>query len=157
MTHGLELRVGVICPNVSRLHSVVTVLAICNRVPGHPLHPSHLAHPATGIFNEVKLGVQFPDKLKNVFVNLVTEFGVIAPRVKVARFRVSPPVVGNRRNAEGGAIRACPNHIRLSEFLNNVRRCSMPISSMIIHRPSPSNQGYPFGNLSGCRHRKFPC
>ena len=58
-----------------------------------------------------------------MLVHFITEFGVIADWVKVPRFRVLPSVMADGCNAEGGAIRAGPNHIRLAElFQNHVSR-----------------------------------
>ena len=77
VTHRLELRIGVISPNVCRFHTVVAVLAVRNSVPWHTLHPRHHSHTASRVLNEVVLRVQLSYEFKHVLVYGITEMCVV--------------------------------------------------------------------------------
>lgn len=121
--HRFEVWIRVIRPNVCGLHSCIAILAIGHCVSWKPLHPCHLPHSTSGIFDKVELWFQLLYQIQDMLIYLVTELCVIAHRIKIACFKVFASVMTNCRNAECGAIRACPNHIRLSEPFKNVFCC----------------------------------
>ena len=81
MTWRFELRIWMIRPDVGRLHACVSILAVGNCVPRQTLHKVHLTHTASGILYEPKPRFKLSYEFKDVFVNLITEFRIIAHRI----------------------------------------------------------------------------
>lgn len=55
-----------------------------------------------------------------MLVDRVTEFGIIADRVKIAGFRIFTSVMADCRKTECCTVWAGPNRIRMTELIKNV-------------------------------------
>lgn len=80
LAHGAKFGVGVICPYIGRLHSGVSVLAICNRVPGEPAHKVHFPHTTPGVLNKPQPRGQGHYEPVNVKVYAIAKLRVIRNR-----------------------------------------------------------------------------
>ena len=108
VTGRQELRVRVVCPDVCWLHSVISVLAVCNGIARKVSHPSHLPHTAARILDKPILRRKLPNNGENVRIHFIAELCVFADGIKISGFVILPPVVRYRRNAECSAVRRCP-------------------------------------------------
>lgn len=120
VTGGLELRVGMIRPDVGRLHTCIAVLAIGDGVPGHALHPRHFSHSSTRILDEVILRVQFPNQVEYMLVYCVTELCVITDGFQIPSNGVLSAMLTDSCYAERCTIRGCQYHIRRSELFADI-------------------------------------
>ena len=55
-----------------------------------------------------------------MLIDRITEFGIIADRVKIAGFRIFASVMADCRKTECGTVWACPNYIRMTKLIENV-------------------------------------
>lgn len=79
-----ELRIRMVRPYICRLHSLVTILAICHRVTWQAVHEVHLPQPAPWVFNKPVFGRKRKNKAKNVLIDFITKLRIIRNRRKVA-------------------------------------------------------------------------
>ena len=117
-THGSELRIRMVCPDIRGLHSGVPVLTVRDCVSGQPVHEVHLPHPSPRIFNKPVPRRQRQHQTQNVLIHSIAEFCVVTDRGKVSVF-LPAAVMTDCRNGVGGAIGAGPNYIRPTEFFDN--------------------------------------
>ena len=80
LAHGAKFGVWVICPNVGRLHTGVSILAICNCVPREAAHKVHLSHTAPGVLDKPKRRGQCHYEAVDVEVYAVAKFSVVRNR-----------------------------------------------------------------------------
>ena len=84
VTGRLERRVGVIGPDVRRLHSGVAILAICDRVTWKARHEAHLPHTAARVLNKPPGRRQGHDQAVDVKVYAVAKLRVFRNGVQIA-------------------------------------------------------------------------
>lgn len=77
-TYRFELRVWVVRPDVSRLHSMIPVLTVGDGVSREALHKVHFAEAAAWVLDEPESRLEFLDESDDVAVGCVALFGVVA-------------------------------------------------------------------------------
>ena len=123
LAHWAKFRVWVVRPNVRGLHASIALLAVCDGVPWDPLHPRHLPHPATWVFDKIEFRLKVMDDLQNMLIYFVASSGIFADGVKVAGHGVFLPMMAYCRNAECRTVRACPDNIGSAKTLTDVISC----------------------------------
>lgn len=114
--------VGMVCPYISWLHSVVAVLAVGDGVTGDALHPGHFSHAAAWVFDEIIFGVEFFYEFQHMDVCAIAEFRVVADGIEVSGVGVLSPMVADGGYRECGTVGARPDNIRVTECVYNLLR-----------------------------------
>lgn len=90
--------VWMVCPDISGLHALLSVLAVCDCVSRQPFDEVHLTHPSARVFDKENPGTKFAYQVYHVTVYGVTLSCVIRDWVEVPCFRVSPAMVADCRD-----------------------------------------------------------
>lgn len=113
--------IWVISPNICWLLPPFPILTIGYRIPRYALHEIHFPHSATRILDEIVFWFKLADEVNYVFVCFVTEFCILCDWFQVPIFSTLS-VMRNCSDTVRCAVWACPNNIRMSEFLNDFLR-----------------------------------
>lgn len=114
-----------ICPNISWFHTVVTILALRYRISRQTSHPLHLPHAASWIFDKIIPRLQLFNKFQHMPIHSVTEFCILTDWFQTPCSRILSSVMTDCRNAERGAVRTCPYHIRCAKETPDVISCHL--------------------------------
>ena len=131
LTMRQEVRIGVVCPNIRRLHTsliqrfVQFIFTVGNGVTRQALHPRHFSHSTTRVLDEPIGRVQLPNEVEDVLIGIVAELSVIGNRVEVTRLWVLSSMPRYGCDRERGAVWACPNNIGSAELSQNLFCCQL--------------------------------